>query len=56
MKGGSSQNITVPGWIGLPAGSTNLSCCLVQGVNTSTCLFCDEIQTGQLGLEVSVAA
>ena len=35
-------------------GSTNLLCCLVQGVSTSTCLSCDKIGTGEL--EVSVAA
>ena len=56
MKGRSTQNITVPGWSGLPAGSTNLSCCLVQGVSTSAFLSCDEIGTGELGIEVSITA
>ena len=54
MKGRSSQKITTPGCSGLPSGSTNLSCCLVQGISTSTCLSCMEIGTGVLGLEVSV--
>ena len=48
------QKITIPGCSGLPLGSTNLSCHLVQGVNTSACLSCVEIGTGVLGLEVFV--
>ena len=55
MKGRSSQMITVPGCNGLPEGSTNLSCCLVQGESASTCLSSVEIATGELELEVSVA-
>ena len=54
MKGRSLQKITIPGCSGLPLGSTNLSCCLMQGISTSTCLSCIEIGTGVLGLEVSV--
>ena len=55
MKGMSSQMITVQGCNGSPEGSTNLSCCLMQGVSGSTCLPCDNIATGDLELEVSVA-
>ena len=56
MNGRSSQNITVPGYRDLPLGSTNLSCCLVQGVSTSTCLSCMMIGTGVLEFEVSITA
>ena len=54
MKGRSSQKITIPGCSGLPSGSTNLSCCLVQGVSTSTCLSWIKVGTGVLKLKVSV--
>ena len=50
------QKITVPGCSGLLSGSTNLSCCYVQAISTSTCLSCVKIGTGVLGLEVSMTA
>ena len=56
MNGRSSQKITVPGCRGLPLAPTNLSCCLVQGVSTSTHLSCMEIGAGVLGFEVSMTA
>ena len=53
---GLHKKITVPGCRGLPSGSTNLSCCLMQDVSTSTCLSCREIGAGVLGFEVSMTA
>ena len=34
----------------------NLLCCLIEGISTSNCLSCEDIGTGELGLEVSLAA
>ena len=56
MNGRSSQKVTVPGCRGLPYGSTNLSCCLMQGISTSFCLSCMEIGAGVLGFEVFMTA
>ena len=53
MNGRSLQKITVPGCKGLPLGSTNLLCCLVQGKSTSIHLSCWEIGAGELGYGVS---
>ena len=52
MNGRSSQKITEPGCRNLPLGSKNLSCCLTQGISTSTCLSCMEIGTGVLGFDI----